>query len=72
MAQVKLISDSKAKTKTVHDLKGLVGKPKQPVSIEDMNVVIARQGAIECLHTSTPVTSKRESKSALSSGRIKT
>lgn len=32
-------------SKTVSDLKGLVGKPKRPVSIEAMNAVIARQGA---------------------------
>jgi AbrB family looped-hinge helix DNA binding protein len=32
-------------TKSVESLKGLVGKPAKPVSIEDMNAAIAARGA---------------------------
>jgi len=34
-----------AATKSVTALKGLIRKPIKPVSIEDMNTAIARQGA---------------------------
>jgi AbrB family looped-hinge helix DNA binding protein len=34
-----------AASKTVHDLKGLIRKPAQTISIEDMNRAIAAQGA---------------------------
>ena len=34
-----------AVTRSVTALKGMFGKPVQPVSIEDMNAAIARQGA---------------------------
>ena len=34
-----------AASKTVHDLKGLISKPAKAVSIEDMNLAIAAQGA---------------------------
>jgi len=34
-----------AASKTVHDLKGLIRKPAQAISIEDMNRAIAAQGA---------------------------
>jgi len=34
-----------AATKSVGDLKGLLNKPTQPVSIEDMNEAIALKGA---------------------------
>jgi len=32
-------------TNSVRDLKGMLKKPVKPVSIEDMNLAIARQGA---------------------------
>jgi antitoxin PrlF len=32
-------------TKSVESLKGLVGKPAKPVSVEDMNAAIAARGA---------------------------
>ena len=34
-----------AVSKTVSDLKGLIRKPANPVSIEEMNLAIAAQGA---------------------------
>lgn len=34
-----------AASKTVHDLKGLIRKPAKAVSVEEMNLVIATQGA---------------------------
>ena len=34
-----------AASKTVHDLKGLIRKPAKAVSIEDINLAIAAQGA---------------------------
>lgn len=33
-------------TRSVTALKGIIRKPAQPVSIEDMNAVIAEQGAV--------------------------
>lgn len=34
-----------AATGSVRELKGMLGKPKRPVSVDDMNRAIARQGA---------------------------
>ncbi len=34
-----------AATRSVRELKGMFGKPKRTVSIEEMNAVIARKGA---------------------------
>ena len=34
-----------AATNSVHALKGMLRKPLSPVSIEDMNLAIAKQGA---------------------------
>jgi AbrB family looped-hinge helix DNA binding protein len=34
-----------AATRPVTDLKGMFGKPRRPVSIDDMNAAIARRGA---------------------------
>ena len=34
-----------ASTRSVRDLKGMFGKPKKAVSIDDMNVAIAKRGA---------------------------
>ena len=34
-----------ASTRSVRDLKGMFGKPKKAVSIDDMNVAIAKRGS---------------------------
>lgn len=34
-----------ASTRSVRELKGMFGKPKEAVSIEDMNAVIAQRGS---------------------------
>ncbi|MEQ5843041.1 AbrB/MazE/SpoVT family DNA-binding domain-containing protein [Paraburkholderia acidicola] len=47
-------------TKSVESLKGLVGKPARPVSVEDMNAAIAARGA----STRRPSTRKRPGRPA--------